>query len=156
MNLRRVAAPGLACAVLACAGLSGCAATPDVVRLEATVRETEIAFAHSLTARDFAAFQGFLSEDAVFLSGDETLRGRDAVAAGWRPLFDGPVPPFSWQPDTVRVLAQGDLALSGGPVTGVKGQPLGRFSSVWRRERDGRWRIVFDHGEAPCPCRPPP
>jgi uncharacterized protein (TIGR02246 family) len=137
-------------------GLAGCATTPDVGRLEAAVRETEVAFAHTLATRDFKAFQGFLSADAVFLSGDETLRGREAVAEGWRPLFDGPVPPFAWQPDTVRVLASGDLALSGGPVTGAKGQALGRFSSVWRRERDGRWRIVFDHGEAPCPCRPAP
>ena len=140
----------------ACVVLAGCATTPDIGLLESTVRETEIAFAHSMEARDFTAFQGFLSADAVFLSGDETLRGRAAVAEGWRPLFDGAAPPFSWQPDTVRVLASGDLALSGGTVTGPKGQSLGRFSSVWRRERDGRWRIVFDHGEAPCPCRSTP
>jgi ketosteroid isomerase-like protein len=141
---------------LAGAALAGCASLPEVARFEASVRETEIAFAHTMATRDFPAFQDFLSADAVFLSGAETLRGRAAIAAAWRPLFEGPVAPFDWQPDSVRVLASGDLALSGGPVTGPKGESFGRFSSVWRRERNGRWRIVFDSGEAPCPCRTPP
>jgi ketosteroid isomerase-like protein len=31
---------------------------------------------------------------------------------------------------------------------------VGTFTSIWRRESDGRWRIVFDKG---CPpCDPPP
>jgi ketosteroid isomerase-like protein len=138
------------------AALAGCASLPDVAQLETAVRETETAFAHTMAARDFAAFQDFVAADAVFLSGAETLRGRAAISAAWRPLFDGPVAPFHWQPDAVRVLASGDLALSGGPVTGPKGESFGRFSSVWRRQGDGRWRIVFDRGEAPCPCRTPP
>ena len=33
------------------------------------------------------------------------------------------------------------------------GQVIGRFHSVWRHDRDSRWRIVFDRGESPCDCR---
>ena len=99
-----------------------------------------------MAARDREAFTSFLSEDAIFFSGAGPLRGRDAVAAAWKPFFDGPVAPFSWEPDTVEVLSSADLALSTGPVTAADGSPSGRFVSIWRREVDG-WRIVFDRGE---------
>lgn len=111
------------------------------------VRDTELAFAATMAARDHDAFTSFLSVDAVFFSGaGVVLRGREAVAAAWKPYFDRPEAPFSWEPDTVEVLATGDLALSTGPVTAPDGALLGRFVSIWRREADG-WRIVFDRGE---------
>jgi len=129
--------------------LAACAATPDApIPRDAgrEVRETELAFAATMAARDHEAFTSFLSADAVFFSQAGILRGREAVAAAWKPYFDGPAAPFSWEPDTVEVLASGDLALSTGPVTAPDGARLGRFVSIWRREADG-WRIVFDRGE---------
>lgn len=60
--------------------------------------------------------------------------------------------PFSWDPETVVVLASGTLALSSGPVRNPAGERVGAFNSVWRRQADGRWRIVFDKGCPPCDC----
>jgi hypothetical protein len=44
------------------------------------------------------------------------------------------------------VLASGELAWSRGPVYDPTGKQIGTFNSIWRREPDGRWRIVFDKG----------
>jgi hypothetical protein len=79
-------------------------------------------------------------------------RGKEAILAGWKPFFDGPMPPFSWRPEVVEVLPSGKLAHSSGPIMGDDGKQFGVFNSIWRLEADGRWRVVFDKG---CPvCGP--
>ena len=110
------------------------------------VRAREIAFAATMADRDFDAFLTFVSQEAVFFSGNTPIRGRDAVAKAWAPYFEGPNPPFSWHPDLVEVLDSGNLALSSGPVRDPSGQEVGRFNSIWRKEADGQWRVVFDKG----------
>lgn len=120
------------------------AADTDALRRQ--VEATERAFAKSMADRDHAAFSALLSEQAVFWS-PQVVKGRAAVAAAWKPFFEGPKPPFSWEPDEVEVLADGTLALSSGPVRNPEGQVILRFSSVWRQEAPGVWRIVFDKGQ---------
>ena len=113
------------------------------------VREVETAFAKTMADRDHAAFSAFLSGEVIFLSAN-TARGRDQVAAQWKGYFEGPEAPFSWQPETVEVLDSGTLALSTGPVRDASGKLISTFTSVWRLEAPGRWRIVFDRGNPVC------
>lgn len=104
----------------------------------------ERAFAATMAARDLQAFASFVSEEAIFFSGD-VLRGKQAVVAGWTPLFAGEAP-FSWEPDQVEVVQSGTLALSTGIVRNPAGEIVSRFNSIWRREADGVWRVLFDKG----------
>lgn len=124
--------------------------------LKQQVADTERAFAASMKARDYAAFTSFLSDEAVFFNDPQPpMRGKAAVAKGWKRFFDKPAAPFSWEPDDVEVLESGSLALSGGPVRDQNGKLISRFSSVWRLEAPGRWRIVFDRGVDICDCKKP-
>jgi ketosteroid isomerase-like protein len=50
------------------------------------------------------------------------------------------------------VLDSGNLAFSSGPVLDPDGRQVGTFNSVWRREPDGRWLVVFDKGCPVCNC----
>jgi len=116
------------------------------------VADAERAFAATMAARDAAAFASHISEEAVFIGGGEppnVLRGRAAIAEGWKRFFDGPAP-FSWEPDLVEVIGSGTLGLTSGPVHDPKGEIIGRFNSIWRLEPDGRWRVLFDHGSPVC------
>lgn len=110
------------------------------------VRAREIAFAKTMADRDMDEFLTFVSPEAIFFDGSGSLRGRDAIALGWAPFFEGSVAPFSWHPDVIEVLESGRLALSSGPVTSASGEAIGRFNSVWRKDGDGQWRVVFDKG----------
>lgn len=121
----------------------------DVATLALQVTLAEKAFARSMAERDHESFASWLSAQAVFFSERGVLRGRAAVAAGWKPYFDGPRAPFSWAPDQVQVLDDGTLALSTGPVYDAAGKPIARFNSIWRQEAPGVWRIVFDKGQPP-------
>lgn len=112
----------------------------------AEVEAREIAFAKTMADRDLEAFLSFVSPEAIFFNGNEPLRGRDEIARAWSPFFEGPAAPFSWQPDIVQVLESGTLALSSGPVRSATGEEVGRFNTIWRRDADGQWRVVFDKG----------
>ena len=142
----RFLAAGLRVGLLLFAG--SVMAQPDLPALQRQVEAAERAFARSMAERDHAAFSAHLSDQAVFFGGAVPLRGRAAVAAGWRAYFDGPAAPFSWEPDRVEVLGDGSLAHSTGPVRDPAGKPIARFNSIWRQGAPGVWRIVFDKGEA--------
>ena len=120
------------------------------------VRQSERAFAATLAARDLRAFGTFVSDEALFFGGAGVLRGREAIVAGWGRFFQGAAAPFSWEPGTVEVLDSGTLALSSGPVRDTTGKVVGTFNSIWRREGDGHWRVVFDKGCDVCNCTPAP
>jgi ketosteroid isomerase-like protein len=77
------------------------------------------------------------------------------VAEAWKGYYEGAKAPFSWEPDRVEVLDSGSLALTSGPVYDPDGRRVGTFTSVWRREPSGSWRIVFDQGCPPCRCEAP-
>jgi len=138
---------GLPAAVLA-------ADRPGAAELAAQLRATEEAFARTMADRDHAAFVSFLAEEAVFFGRNSELRGREAVAAAWKPFFEGAAAPFSWRPEVATVLDSGSLGLTSGPVFAPDGKRIGTFNSVWRREPDGAWKIVFDRGCPDCECPP--
>ena len=123
--------------------------------IQQVVADTERAFARTMAERDHAAFVRFVSEEAVFFSGTKVLRGKQQVADGWKPYYQGPTAPFSWQPEQVEVLQSGSLAISSGPVRDAQGKVIATFSSVWRLEAPGVWRIVFDKGNEVCDCAKP-
>lgn len=137
-------------ALLAFVLLCGCmAARPAApADLRAQVMAAERGFARTMAERDLAGFGRFVSAEAVFLSGSDALRGRQQVVDGWAGFFESDIAPFSWEPERVEVLDSGTLALSTGPVRNPAGVVIARFTSIWRLEAPGVWRVVFDRG---CP-----
>jgi ketosteroid isomerase-like protein len=116
----------------------------------ASLRAAETEFARSFAERDLEKFSSFVAEDAVFFSSRGVLRGRSEVVEGWRALLTAKEPPFSWAPEEVEVNASGDLGFSSGPIVSPAGKRVATFYSVWRRDAEGEWRVVFDKGGPWC------
>lgn len=138
--------------------LAGCAAPPpraSTEDLQQQVAATERGFAKSMADRNHAAFVSYLSDEAIFFTGPTPLRGKQAVAAAWKRFYEKPEAPFSWEPEKVQVLDSGTLAISSGPVRDPAGKHFATFSSIWRLEAPGVWRIIFDKGETVCDCAKP-
>lgn len=150
---------GFAASFIAIALLAACASVSPRVAdrgsIERQVAERERAFAKTMADRDHTAFATYVSEEAVFFSGPAPLRGRQAVVDAWKRFYTSPTPPFAWEPDAVEALASGTLALSTGPVRNPEGKVVARFTSIWRLEPDGAWRVVFDRGNEVCDCAKP-
>lgn len=135
---------------------------PDRAAGLAEVRATELAFAAALMENQPAAFAAFLDEEAVFVGGAEVTRGKAAILEAWKGFFGEARPHFEWHPEVVELSGDGTLGLTRGPWTlrakdadGKEVERTGIFNSVWRRQADGTWKIVFDAGCSPCPkCGP--
>ena len=75
--------------------------------------------------------------------------------AAIRTMFDGvwalPGLKLSWHATRVEAARSGELAYSSGTyemtITGPKGTPItdkGKYSTVWRKQADGSWKVVLD------------
>jgi ketosteroid isomerase-like protein len=126
-----------------------------IAGLAERLHATEEAFARTMADRDHEAFTSYLAEEAVFFGRGGEIRGKEAVAAAWKPFFETPDAPFAWAPEVATVLDSGTLGLTSGPIFAPDGRRIGTFNSVWRRQPDGSWQVVFDRGCPDCDCSPP-
>jgi ketosteroid isomerase-like protein len=92
------------------------------------------------------AFLAHFADDAT------VLRPFATPAPAWyRAHPDGPGK-LIWGPQYVAVSAENDLGLSSGPwryEAERDGKPVvahGHFFSIWRRDVQGHWQVLFDHG----------
>lgn len=158
----RIARAALIAAALACLSplASAQSAVPKLSASECEVWARELGFAHSVAGHDAGAFAGFIAQGAVFgAKRANPLRGHDAVVAAWSGLVAGKELRLSWYPAMVAIGGEPDIAYSSGPALyenlapGTKERFLiGGFQSIWHRDADGTWRVLFDDGIEPKPA----
>ncbi len=144
--------PGLM--VLLSLGLVGCPAErrDSYESLVASVVDVEHSFAQAVAERGIRdGFIAFLAEDAIL------FRPRAVNAQRW--LARQPATPgiLAWEPAFADASAAGDLAMTTGPwdYRPDPAQPPvghGNYLSVWKKQADGSWKAVIDHGT----YNPPP
>jgi ketosteroid isomerase-like protein len=115
----------------------------------ASLRAAEAGFAKAFADDDLEGFASFIDDDATFL-GRTPLRGKKEVLAQWSKFFGTSPRPFSWEPKKWAVNPSGTMGMTNGPVFDPEGKQVGSFSSVWRLQPDGSWKIIFDGG-GDCP-----
>jgi len=136
------------------------AAPPPLTAEECAVWQRELSFAHSVASHDATAFAGHVHENAAFsASQPQPTRGREAIVKRWTGLIEGKRVVLRWYPTRVT-MAPGvaDTAWSSGPSLVEVLDPeakdrylLGAFHSVWHKDADGVWRVLFDDGVEPRP-----
>lgn len=121
-------------------------------------KSAEAAFAKAFADRDADKFFSFVADDANFFGGKKMLSGKNAVRESWSRFFTTKDAPFSWEPERVAANAAGNLVMTYGPVHDPKGELIGYFTSVWQKQGDGSWKVLFDGpgGNPPCPPPAPP
>lgn len=135
--------------------------TPRFTAQECAVWQREQSFARSVAEHDAVAFAAHVAENAAFgVSTPEPDRGREAIVKRWAGLIEGKPVALRWYPTRVTI-APGvdDVAWSSGPslieVLDPKAKDrylIGAFHSVWHKDADGVWRVLFDDGVQPRPA----
>src|SRR5690606_28997693 len=108
-------------------------------------------------AHDAAAFASHLAAGTVFnAASPRPVRGREAVVADWKEIIEGRAFALRWHPQFVSIGSNPDIAVSSGPAWTESFDPaathrhtISRFNSVWMRDADGEWRVLFDSGTPP-------
>jgi uncharacterized protein (TIGR02246 family) len=110
-------------------------------------------FNQAVANGDLKHFLSFIAEGATFNGGTPSeIRGRDAIAKDWAPFFEKDGPRLTWVPTHGEVLGAGDLGYTVGTSeyrTVAAGQTTirrGQYLTVWRKQTDGVWLIVYDTG----------
>lgn len=103
--------------------------------------EAERAFA-AMAQSDgqWAAFRAFAAPDAIMFVPEATN------ARAW--LKDRPEPPVPvmWWPGTTFASCDDSLAANTGPWIIAPNGAVGKFSTIWKRQPDGGWQWLLDHG----------
>lgn len=106
----------------------------------------ERAFAADASARSVrAAFLAFLADDGLVFepgptSGQRVWEARKENSAK-----------LEWAPELAEVAASGDLGYTSGPWRYTpegadKPIAFGHFFTIWRKDGDGKWKVLIDHG----------
>lgn len=136
---------------LLAAGLLAAPSAPPPPASVAPVVEAERAFAAMAAEKGTGeAFKTFIAEDGrMFLPGP--TRAKPLIDAG--KIGFGPI---RWWPVYAGLAASGDLGFTTGPFAAGQGPDThyGYYFTIWRRQPDGRWRWVLDHG-SPQRAQPP-
>ena len=123
----------------------------------AAIMKADADFNQAVADRDLKRFLSFVGEPATFNGGTPNeVHGRDAVAKDWTPYFQANGPRLTWKPTKAEILGHGDLGYTVGSwelrAPPVGGQPpatsvtRGNYLTVWKKQADGAWRMVFDTG----------
>ena len=103
------------------------------------------------------AWAGYFAGDGG-MNGVPPVRGREKVREAMTPFFAKPGNTLRWQPDFAEVSRGGDLGYTLGSSrrawTGPDGKRYtneGRYITIWKRQKDGAWKIAFDGGTSTPP-----
>ena len=136
--LKAVRPVALACALL----FAGAVAASDFEDMVAAER----AFAADASARSTRdAFLAAYDEDGVaFAPGPRNAQREWEKRPANRNRLE-------WTPEVAEIASSGDLGFTSGPwrftVEGDdKPTAFGHFFSIWRKDKDGRWKVLADHG----------
>ena len=146
MNSRFVLAAGLLL-------IAACATSPGAHDAKELLLETDQEWSRiAADSRDVERIVAFWTDDAeVVPPGAPVIRGKAAIREFVTQSLAIPGFRISWRPDHASVSADGTLGYTTGvnslTVRGSEGKlstTEGRYTTVWRRGRDGSWKCVVD------------
>jgi ketosteroid isomerase-like protein len=114
--------------------------------------QLEADFAHAVAERGHAAFVDYFADEAVELddgggiSTREDIRKQPAWPEGTK---------LTWTPVRGDMSASGDLGYTYGNYVftsknkeGKTVSSYGKYMSVWKKQKDGKWKVVVDMGNS--------
>ena len=124
---------------------AGPASAGDKPATAADVAAAERRFAAMAEAQGLGpAFTTFSAPDAVIF----TPRPASAKKVYADPRHRFGTARLAWWPVYAGIARSGELGFSTGPFDFDSGKAGGWYFTVWRREADGQWRWLIDHGAA--------
>ncbi len=118
--------------------------------------EADCEFGKAVAARGIDGWVECFAEDGkMFPAGGEVVEGKKAVRELMAARFAQPGFSLHWTPLGAELARSGDFGytygMSESRFTGKDGKPIvatGKYITVWRKEKDGAWKVIADIGNA--------
>lgn len=123
----------------------------------AQIFNADLDFAQATAHRRLEGWMSYFADDAVVLH-RKPIVGKDQIRAVYEKVFADSNFQLHWEPTNAEVFPSGDLGFTQGKFTAKdideKGQQLtqtGRYMTIWKKQPNGCWQIVFDTGSTDPP-----
>ena len=120
--------------------------------VEESLLEADRAFDRAAAERGLEGWMSFFAEDARF-NGPQEIVGKAALREMYTKMFARKDFSIRWQPIHAEGAADGSLGFTYGTAQiswrDDKGEIVrreGRYLTVWRKQKDGSWKVVSDLG----------
>lgn len=119
---------------------------------KAEIIQTERDFSYMAGREGIAeAFAAFAAEDVVLLRNGNLIKGKEGLISFFSNRASADSISLTWAPDFADVSSSGDMGYTYGTytytVTDTTGQTSthkGIFHTVWKRQKNGEWKFVWD------------
>jgi len=136
----------------ACAGAQTSAAQPATAD---TLKKMEAEFMQAAAKRGSQGYMSYYAEESVEVpNGADFLIGKSAIAKTMD-FLDDKNNSLTWKPIGADISSSGDLGYTYGTFEfrskDANGKPVvshGKYTSIWKRQKDGTWKVVLDMGNA--------
>jgi uncharacterized protein (TIGR02246 family) len=146
--------PALLCLSLLLAGCSQLS-MPTASNREAeerAIRDLDAEWTKAAAAKNVDQVIDFYADDAsMFVPNEPIAMGKPAIRVEWTKLTTNPGYALTFSPSRVDVAKAGDMAYEFGVyslmLNGPDGKPMndrGKYVVVWKKQTDGKWKVVAD------------
>jgi ketosteroid isomerase-like protein len=114
------------------------------------------AFDAATAARGQEGFASFIADDMTTVrENQDVVRGKAQFVDGWKGLFTTPGLSVRWQPQLGRISDDRTMGFTVGTYQTLRKQEgegsarmvgSGKYVTIWRKQPDGSWKVVFDSG----------
>ena len=138
--------------ILVIAMLTGCFTfkTGRIVKSKQEILKAEKDFEAAVKKDGLIAFAKFAADDAAINDNDHLIKGNAAIKNFYAAKKSSNVQ-LVWTPDFVDVAASGDLGYTYGKYTYSVTDSTGKtrdfngiFHTVWKKQKNGEWKFVWD------------
>jgi ketosteroid isomerase-like protein len=142
-------------------GASGCAPRPDAEALRSALMDADRAFAEATARRGAEGWTSYFAADARQFHARGVSIGTAEIRRVMTGAFADTTRRLLWHPVSAVVARSADLGYTIGRwesrARGADGRwsatGAGNYVTIWRRQRDGSWKVAVDIGnpDAPAP-----
>jgi uncharacterized protein (TIGR02246 family) len=130
---------------------------------ESAVKDQDAQWSKTAMANDLEGSVSYYSDDASMLPPNAPIAtGKQAIRAVWASLLSPDVT-VSWQVSKAEAAQSGELAYVMGVYSitaknpkGKSQEDRGKLVEVWKKQADGKWKVVADIFNSDLPATPAP
>lgn len=120
-----------------------------------TLKQLETEFMKAASEKGSQGYMSYYADDAVEVpNGAPLIQGKAEIAKGMA-FLDDKNNSLLWTPVGADISASGDLGYTYGTFEfrskDKEGKPVvqhGKYTSIWKRQKDGSWKVVLDMGNS--------